>query len=44
MVSMPTDRRIRPGSTARGESATDRWVMVEGCSISDSTAPSDSAS
>ena len=32
------------GSTASGEPATDAWVMRAGCSMSDSTAPSDSAS
>ena len=32
------------GSTASGESAAEAWVIRAGCSISDSTAPSDSAS
>ena len=32
------------GSTASGESAADAWVMRAGCSMSDSTPPSDSAS
>ena len=32
------------GSTSSGEPATEAWVIRPGCSISDSTAPSDSAS
>src|SRR5918996_899355 len=43
-ASMPTDSRTRPGSTANGDPAADAWVMRAGCSMSDSTAPSDSAS
>ena len=42
-ASMPTDRRTSDGGTASGESATDAWVIGAGSSISDSTAPSDSA-
>ena len=41
---MPTDSRTRAGSTSSGEPAADAWVIRAGCSISDSTAPSDSAS
>ena len=41
---MPTERRISAGSTASGESTADAWVMRAGCSMSDSTPPSDSAS
>jgi adenylate cyclase len=42
--SMPTDRRISAGSTARAVSETDMWVIAAGTSTSDSTPPSDSAS
>ena len=41
---MPTDSRTSAGSTATVEPATDACVMRAGCSISDSTPPSDSAS
>ncbi len=41
---MPTERRTSAGSTASGESTAEAWVMRAGCSISDSTPPSDSAS
>ena len=44
VVSMPTDRRTSAGSTASGESTAEAWVMRAGCSMSDSTPPSDSAS
>ena len=44
VVSMPTERRTSVGSTASGESTADAWVMRAGCSMSDSTPPSDSAS
>ena len=43
-ASMPTDTRTSAGSTSSGEPAADAWVMRPGCSMSDSTAPSDSAS
>ena len=39
----PTAARAAAG-TSSGEPAADAWVMRPGCSISDSTAPSDSAS
>ena len=42
--SSPTDRRTSDAGTSSGEPATEAWVMRPGCSISDSTAPSDSAS
>ena len=38
-VSMPTERRMRAGSTSSGEPATGAWLMRPGCSASDSTAP-----
>ena len=41
---MPTDRRTSAGSTSSGEPAADACVMRAGCSMRDSTAPSDSAS
>ena len=40
----PTESRTSAGSTASGESAAEAWVIRAGCSMSDSTAPSDSAS
>ncbi len=43
-VSMPTDRRTRSAGTSSCEPATDAWVIRPGCSMSDSTPPSDSAS
>ena len=43
-VSSPTDSRTSAGSTASGEPSADACVIRAGCSISDSTAPSDSAS
>src|SRR5436190_7339684 len=43
-LSMPTDSRTSAGSTASGEPAADACVISAGCSISDSTAPRDSAS
>src|SRR5690606_25334317 len=43
-VSIPTDSRTRSSGTAKGEPATEAWVIRAGCSINDSTPPSDSAS
>jgi len=43
----PTDRRMRPSvmpASSRCAGAIETWLMVAGCSISDSTPPSDSAS
>ncbi len=43
---MPTDSRMKPSvmpSLARFSGGTDAWVMIAGCSINDSTPPSDSA-
>ena len=42
--SMPTDSLIRSAGTSSGESAADACVIRAGCSISDSTPPSDSPS
>src|SRR6266540_4402807 len=42
-LSMPTESRTSAGSTASGEPAADACVISAGCSISDSTAPRDSA-
>src|SRR5205807_1040902 len=45
--SMPTDSRMKPStmpSAARRSAGTLACVMIAGCSISDSTPPSDSAS
>src|SRR4051794_16436405 len=41
--SMPTDRRTRSAGTSSGEPAALAWVIRPGCSMSDSTPPSDSA-
>ena len=41
--SRPTQSRTSEGGTSSGEPATDAWVMRPGCSMRDSTAPSDSA-
>ena len=41
-VSMPTLSRIRSAGTSRSVPATLAWVIRPGCSISDSTPPSDS--
>ena len=41
-VSMPTLSRTRSSGTSRSLPATDAWVMRCGCSMSDSTPPSDS--
>ena len=43
-VSMPTERRTSAPGTSSGEPAADACVIRPGCSMSDSTAPSDSAS
>ena len=43
-ASMPTDSRTRSAGTSSGEPAAEAWVIDAGCSISDSTPPSDSAS
>ena len=42
-VSMPTDSRTRSAGTSSGEPAALACVIRPGCSISDSTPPSDSA-
>src|SRR3954454_6040130 len=42
--SMPTDSRTRSAGTSSGDPAALAWVIRPGCSISDSTPPSDSAS
>ena len=39
---MPTLSRIRSAGTSSGVPATEAWVILPGCSISDSTPPSDS--
>ena len=39
---MPTERRTRSAGTSRAEPATEACVIRPGCSISDSTPPSDS--
>ncbi len=41
---MPTDRRTRSSGTSSAEPAVDACVIAPGCSMSDSTPPSDSAS
>src|SRR5699024_11115122 len=41
--SMPTDIRTRFAGTSSCEPAVEAWVIAPGCSISDSTPPSDSA-
>ena len=41
---MPTDSRTRSPGTSSGEPAALAWVIRPGCSISDSTPPSDSPS
>ena len=41
--SMPTESRTRLSGTSSAEPATEAWVIAAGCSISDSTPPSDSA-
>ncbi|CNV56728.1 Uncharacterised protein [Mycobacterium tuberculosis] len=43
MSSIPTESRTRSSGTSNCEPAVDAWVMALGCSISDSTPPSDSA-
>ena len=43
MSSMPTDSRTRSSGTSNCEPAVDACVIAPGCSISDSTPPSDSA-
>ena len=42
--SIPTESRTSAASTCNGEPAADACVIWPGCSMSDSTAPSDSAS
>ena len=42
--SIPTDSRTSVDGTSSGEPVTDACVISRGCSISDSTPPSDSAS
>src|SRR5690606_2099680 len=44
MFSMPTENRITSPSTPSGVPETEAWVIVSGCSISDSTPPRLSAS
>ena len=44
MDSIPTDSRTRSSGTSSGLPATDACVIRPGCSINDSTPPSDSAS
>ena len=43
MSSMPMEIRTRSRGTSSWEPVAEEWVMVAGCSTSDSTPPSDSA-
>src|SRR6266699_2803401 len=43
-LPIPTESLTRSAGTSSGEPAAEAWVILAGCSISDSTPPSDSPS